>query len=211
LVKAHDLLQQDVATVSERLHQQRLQLEESLAEIQRLAAVEAQLQSVRSELEELSALLDLLGILRNVLREAGPKITHALVQVISLQAAQLYSEIMADHTARLDWAEDYDILLTTKGRERTFQQLSGGEQMAAALSVRLALLKEVSTIDIAFFDEPTANLDEYRRENLAEQILTIASKGFSQLFIISHDDTFERNTDNVIRIVKEDGASRVEV
>ena len=35
-------------------------------------------------------------------------------------------------------------------------------------------------------------------------------QGFSQLFVISHDDTFERDTDNVVRVVKENGVSRVE-
>jgi DNA repair exonuclease SbcCD ATPase subunit len=30
-----------------------------------------------------------------------------------------------------------------------------------------------------------------------------------RLFVISHDDTFERDTDHVVRVVKEDGASRV--
>ena len=78
--------------------------------------------------------------------------------------------------------------------------------MAAALVVRLALPREVSAIDIAFFDEPTAKLDDHRRDNLAEQILNV--KGFSQLFVISHDDTFERDTDNVVRVVKENGVSR---
>ena len=112
---------------------------------------------------------------------------------------------MADHSARLRWSDDYEILLTASGRERTFKQLSGGEQMAAALSVRLALLREVSDIDIAFFDEPTANLDEARRDNLAEQIMNV--KGFSQLFVISHDDTFERDTDHVVRVIKENGVS----
>jgi exonuclease SbcC len=112
-----------------------------------------------------------------------------------------------DHSARLRWTEDYGVELVSSGRERTFAQLSGGEQMAAALSVRLALLKEVSEIDVAFFDEPTANLDEHRRDNLARQILDV--KGFSQLFVISHDDTFEQDTDNVVRVAKEDGASRV--
>ena len=81
--------------------------------------------------------------------------------------------------------------------------------MAAALAVRLALLREMSDVDIAFFDEPTANLDDERRENLAEQITGI--KGFSQLFVISHDDTFEQETQHVVHIRKEDGVSRVEV
>jgi exonuclease SbcC len=79
--------------------------------------------------------------------------------------------------------------------------------MAAALAIRLALLREVSGIDVAFFDEPTANLDDERRDNLARQIMEI--RGFSQLFVVSHDDTFEQDTDNVVRVIKEGGASRV--
>ncbi len=145
------------------------------------------------------------------------------MEVISLQAARLYADIMADHSARLRWTEDadnpYEITLRSDGRERGFQQLSGGEQMAAALAVRLALLKEVSAVDLAFFDEPTANadawhpIDDRRRDNLAEQILDV--KGFSQLFVISHDDTLgkasspEQDTDHVVRVVKDDGGSQV--
>jgi integrase len=53
---------------------------------------------------------------------------------------------------------------------------------------------------------PTVVYDR-RRDNLAEQILDV--KGFSQLFVISHDDTFEQDTDHVVRVVKGDGSSRV--
>jgi len=208
LVSDHDHLRSDIATLTERLRQWNSQLQETTAEIEHLEEVEGRLAATRTEMEVLNDLLALLRYLRRVLRDAGPKVTRALVEIISLQAAQLYADIIDDHTARLRWSEDYDILLTTKGRERSFQQLSGGEEMAAALSVRLALLKEVSNIDVAFFDEPTANLDEERRENLAEQIMKV--KGFSQLFVISHDDTFERDTDNVIRLARENGESRVE-
>jgi DNA repair exonuclease SbcCD ATPase subunit len=31
-----------------------------------------------------------------------------------------------------------------------------------------------------------------------------------RLFVISHDDTFERDTDHVVRVIKEGGISRVE-
>jgi len=70
--------------------------------------------------------------------------------------------------------------------------------MAAALSVRMALLKELSDMRIAFFDEPTTNMDEDRRRNLAEQIGRI--KDFDQLFVISHDDSFEGFTDQIIAL-----------
>ena len=80
--------------------------------------------------------------------------------------------------------------------------------MSAALAVRLALLREMSNIDVAFFDEPTTNLDDARRESLARQILDV--RGFRQLFVISHDDTFEQATQNVIRIKRVDGLSEIQ-
>ena len=83
-----------------------------------------------------------------------------------------------------------------KVRDTLGMSLSGGEQMSAALAVRLALLKQLTEIRIAFFDEPTTNMDEVRRENLASEIRSITN--FDQLFVISHDDTFDNYVDNVI-------------
>ncbi len=207
LAETYNTLRDEIATLKERLHQAQDRLEEAQAEIQRLQAIQAELEALQSEHKETKALLSLLNAIRELLREAGPKITQALVGMISQQADRLYADIMADHSAQLQWTEDYDIVLRSGGREREFKQLSGGEQMAAALAVRLALLREVSGVDVAFFDEPTANLDDNRRDNLAEQILNV--KGFAQLFVISHDDTFEQETDHVVRVAKENGVSRV--
>ena len=114
---------------------------------------------------------------------------------------------MEDDTRTLRWQEDYGIVLEVNGRERAFAQLSGGEQMSAALAVRLALLQEMSDIAVAFFDEPTTNLDDVRRGALARQIVGV--RGFQQLFIISHDDSFEQSTERLIRVEKRNGVSEV--
>jgi exonuclease SbcC len=63
------------------------------------------------------------------------------------------------------------------------------------------LLKVLAAIDVAFFDEPTTNMDRPRRERLAEAISRI--KTFKQLFVISHDDTFETVTENIIQVERE--------
>ena len=145
--------------------------------------------------------------LRSVVQEAGPHVTKALVQQISYSANQLFGQIMEDYTRTLRWEEDYGIILEVDGRDRTYSQLSGGEQMSAALAVRLALLQEMSSIGVAFFDEPTTNLDETRRGALARQIVGV--RGFEQLFIISHDDSFEQATEKLIRVEKRNGASEI--
>jgi DNA repair protein SbcC/Rad50 len=136
--------------------------------------------------------------IRDILQKAAPYITESYLFSISNEANLLYREITGRYDVTLHWTKDYEITLEEDGRERPFLNLSGGEQMAAALSVRLALLKELSEINLAFFDEPTTNMDEERRRNLAQQIGRI--KDFQQLFVISHDDSFEEFTDQIINL-----------
>ncbi|MBP7963546.1 MAG: SMC family ATPase [Caldilineaceae bacterium] len=196
------------AGLSAQIALQKKELARTQREIDELQKRQTELAAAQASQTKLEGQSALLEAIRNVLRKAGPYITAALVQQISHNAARLFGDIMQDYTRRLLWGQDYGITLEVNGHERAFAQLSGGEQMAAALSVRLALLREMSSIDIAFFDEPTTNLDEARRESLAQQILDV--KGFKQLFVISHDDTFEQATENLIRVNKIDGKSVVE-
>ncbi len=207
LIGEDEQLRQRMGAVSGQLTEQRRRLAAEDAEIEQLRQRQVELDKAKAEHARLQEQHDLLNFLRGILREAGPYVTAALVKQISFEAAQIFGEIMQDFTRHLRWDEDYGIKLEVDGYERQFAQLSGGEQMSAALSVRLALLREMSNINVAFFDEPTTNLDETRRESLAQQILSI--KGFRQLFIISHDDTFEQATENLVRVQKVDGVSVV--
>ncbi|MBL8151968.1 MAG: hypothetical protein JNN15_18765, partial [Blastocatellia bacterium] len=118
----------------------------------------------------LNQLKNLSDFIRDCLKKAGPYITEAYLHTISIEANLLYRDISGNSLVSLRWDNDYEIILEESGRDRPFKNLSGGEQMAAAISVRLALLKEFSELRFAFFDEPTTNMDEERRRNLAQQI-----------------------------------------
>lgn len=150
------------------------------------------------EKEKQKRLKETADFIREILLKAAPYITESYLFAISIEANQLYREITGRYDVTLRWAKDYEISLEEEGHERPFQNLSGGEQMAAALSVRLALLKELSDVNLAFFDEPTTNMDEERRRNLAQQIGKI--RDFHQLFVISHDDSFEGYTDQIVSL-----------
>ncbi len=176
-------------------------------EVETLEAKQGELLAAQAQKQQWIDQEKTLESVRNFLKQAGPYITKALIKQISDGAAQTFSEIMQDYSRHLTWNEDYGITLEVEGRARQFAQLSGGEQMSAALAVRLTLLREMSSIDVAFFDEPTTNLDETRRSLLARQILEV--KGFRQLFVISHDDSFEQATQNLIRIARVNGASTI--
>jgi DNA repair protein SbcC/Rad50 len=171
-----------------------------------IARVEALLDDLRAERAERDTLDDLERMLqqfRETIREAGPSIMKALLRQISGEANRIFGDIMGDRAAQLSWESDYEIVLRRDGKERSFAQLSGGEQMSAALAVRLALLRSLTRLDIAFFDEPTQNMDGERRGNLAEQIRRV--RGFDQLLVISHDDTFEQGLDCVLHLEKRHG------
>jgi exonuclease SbcC len=171
------------------------------AEVARLDEVRESMRDefrAKERLEELYAATD---FIRDTLRKAGPLVTESYLYNISIDANQLFREITGEGGRALRWSKDYDIVLEEGGYDRPFASLSGGEQMVAALSVRLALLKQLSDIRVAFFDEPTVNMDAERRERLAQQIGQV--RDFDQLFVISHDDTFEQTVDHVVPVTGE--------
>lgn len=171
--------------------------------------IEKELNLLLKEIKRLEFMKNFTKTIRTYFSIAGPKITDALLASINQEATSHYRDIIDDPNVILIWDQDFLIKIKTSENEKDFFQLSGGEQMAAALAVRLAILKILSNADFAFFDEPTMNLDPERRENLAKIIQRI--KGFQQLFIISHDDTFEENVENVIKFTKnEKEETRVE-
>ncbi len=171
------------------------------AELKRLAEVRKAMQSEFQEKERLEKIGEATDFIRETLKKSAPLVAKNYIYFVSLEANQMFREITGNAERTLRWTEDYGIMLEEDGFERPFVSLSGGEQMAAALSVRLALLKQLSDIRLAFFDEPTTNLDTTRRELLAEQISRITErKTFDQLFVISHDDTFEDYVDYVVPV-----------
>jgi DNA repair protein SbcC/Rad50 len=170
------------------------------AEIARLDEVRESLREEFREKERLEAVYEATDFIRDTLRKAGPLVTESYLYNISIDANHLFREITGEGGRALKWTRDYDIVLEEGGHERPFVNLSGGEQMVAALSVRLALLKQLSDIRVAFFDEPTVNMDAERRERLAHQIGQV--RDFDQLFVISHDDTFEEAVDHVVAITR---------
>jgi exonuclease SbcC len=177
---------------------QRVQAEN---ELKRLAEIRKAMQSEFQEKERLEKIAEATDFIRETLKKSAPLVAKNYIYYVSLEANQMFREITGNAERTLKWTEDYGILLEEDGHERPFINLSGGEQMAAALSVRLALLKQLSDVRLAFFDEPTTNMDAARRERLAEQISHITErKTFDQLFVISHDDTFEGYVDNVVSV-----------
>ncbi len=183
------------------------QLKRLEKEITEMKSHLAKIGELESKLENEKRFGEYAKFIRETLRDSAQHIVLELIGEISEEANSLYCAIMDDFSQELRWSEDYGIIVKESGEEKNFHQLSGGEKMGAALALRLALLKMLSNSDFVFLDEPTQNMDEIRRENLSEQIMNI--KGFKQIFVISHDDTFNEKYGHVVKIEKINGESRV--
>lgn len=204
----YDDLQKAMGAETQRRDDLQSRLEREMEILAGLRRQEQHLLTRRAERDETGQVARAVTFIRETLRAAGPVVTESLLSTISQIANDIFCEIMDDHAAELRWDKDYEVIVQKGPEERPFAQLSGGEKMSAALSVRLALLREMTEVDVAFFDEPTQNMDGERRTNLAEQIRAV--KGFNQLIVISHDDTFEHHTDNLIRLRKESDETHLE-
>ncbi len=203
------MLEDEKLTAETRLHEWRNLLQTQQQRLGQLQEAQVQLLALEAEQNRLRSRQEVLEFLREGIRKAGPQITQQLVRMISEQANQIFGDILGDHSMVLEWNEEYGITVSQWGQQREFELLSGGEQMVAAMAVRLALLMHLASVQFAFFDEPTTNLDDARRAQLAESLSGIRT--LQQLFVISHDDTFEQASYHVIQVSKEDGLSQVRV
>lgn len=199
-----------LATVRQQnieLDQTRRRLEQELAALRRIreTLVLKQADIVAAEEKE-----KLVKFLRNqVFKNVSAQLSERFREEISLRADRIYRTI-AEADEELHWGENYRIELRdlSEGmvRERSDDQLSGGQMMSAVVALRLALLQTIGA-RIAFFDEPTSNLDSARRENLAQAFRAIdagregeASHWYDQLFLVSHDVAFTEITDQMIEL-----------
>ncbi|AWB27580.1 AAA family ATPase [Halococcoides cellulosivorans] len=189
-----------VATKRERLADVREEIDrlESLVE-DRAASID--------DLRELRADAQFAAWIRENVREAGPKLREIITERIGARANELFRTIRGVASETLEWTSDYEIVVHDADVRKSFSTLSGGEKMAAALAVRLAILEQIAAVGVAFLDEPTANLDRQKKRNLVTQLKRLDS--FEQLAVISHDRTFDSMTDATVSVEKSGQASEV--
>ncbi len=197
-----DEINKSYIKIEENIKNERSNFEEYSQQIDIMLIKEQELTQIDDKLESLEFLEKYIDTIRTWYKEASPKITESLLKRVNLIASEIYRDLFESENIELKWENDYNVKIETINSTKEYRQLSGGEQMAAALAIRLAILKVLTNADFAFFDEPTTNLDKDKRSNLARCIQNI--KGFRQIFVISHDDTFEENAENIIRFTKDE-------
>lgn len=123
-----------------------------------------------------------------------------------------FNILIEDHskTAKID--EEFTPIVEQDGFEQDIGYLSGGEKTSVALAYRLALnniVQNVSTgmkSNLLILDEPT---DGFSREQLYKVRDILDELNCPQIIIVSHERELGSFANNVFRVEKVDGNSRV--
>ena len=131
-----------------------------------------------------------------------------VLKVLSAKASE-YLSMFKIGISKIELTEKArDVQVTCYGTygDIDMDSLSGGEKVAVALALRLAIAQMVSLnkLDFIILDEPTIHLDEERRKSLVNIISDFFKEGLgplSQIIIITHDaEIFEdSDVDDVFR------------
>jgi len=205
-----DRLLANVATLRQQLIDQEKNIKRLEADLLHLNKIQTEIAAKQVEIKGYEEKEKLVKFLRNqVFKNVSAQLSERFREEISLRADRIYRTI-AESDEELYWGDNYQIILKDLQdgamRERTDDQLSGGQMMSAVVALRLALLQTIGA-RVAFFDEPTSNLDAARRENLAHAFRAIdvgreevTEHWYDQLFLVSHDVAFTEITDKVIEL-----------
>lgn len=168
--------------------------------IRRLTAISDKLKgdagrltSLKFTQARLKAIRDTLAEIRTGIRKVGPFIGEQITSSLSIDASELFS-VLSGVGNSLRFTSSYELNAIINGKLLNFNQLSEGEKVMAALSIRMAFINQISDLGLIFLDEPTINLDTHSRMALAENITGL---GFNQLIVISHDDSFEPFSESI--------------
>jgi exonuclease SbcC len=145
------------------------------------------------------------GIQKIIRAKARPlleKSTRDLFERFNLE----YSDIRID--------DDYNISVIGQGGEQDIDQISGGERVALAIALRLAIARVLSgKVEAIIMDEPTTHLDEERRKELVSILNSFFREGgriIPQMLIITHHPEIEDVADIIYAVRKNEGYSIAE-
>ena len=135
--------------------------------------------------------------LRNISRPAIQKHTKEFFKEFNFN----YSDLTID--------DDYEVTVYGPEGESSISMVSGGEKIAIALALRLGITQAMANgeLDTILLDEPTIHLDASRRHELINLLKEMST--LPQMIIVTHEAHLENAADNLIKVEKENGISKV--
>ncbi|QKR00429.1 AAA family ATPase [Metallosphaera tengchongensis] len=186
----------------ERIRKTEEEIKERLLEVSKFERAKERLERLRKVLGE--------GMLQSYLISTlKGRIENNLNDIVSMfNLSFVRIEIIIEQTRSLTGKVNLSVR-TPAGQTLSINMLSGGERIAIALGLRLAIAKTLmGELGFMILDEPTIHLDSQRRAELLE-VIRESMNVVPQIIVVTHDEEVLRIADFVIRVEKVGESSRV--
>ena len=173
----------------------------------------AKIEENKKYIEEFKSVSDYLELLEDFRQHYGK---NGIQKDLRSQAKPLIQKYTREFFEKFNFnysdlmlGDEYDISIYGPEGEVKINMVSGGEKIAIALSLRLAITQVMSqgNIETILLDEPTIHLDSFRRQELINVLRSMSI--IPQMIIVTHDSELETAADTLIKIEKVDGISKV--
>jgi len=197
----------EVGRLQESIKHLQTELESLRAELERLSRL-------RAETEKLEAYLGLLKTVRETVGKDGVQriIRSQARERIEMYMRRFLQEFSLPYSdVRLD--DDFYVYVVGPDGEQPLDSLSGGEKIAVALALRLAVATALAgdRMECIIMDEPTIHLDSERRRELVRLLSNFRGGAgpVSQVIIVTHDREVEEAADQVYEVARSEGYSKI--
>ena len=149
--------------------------------------------------------IDLLNHIRTLYSKNGiqKELRNRSRPVIQKHTKDFFDEFNFNYSD-LTLDEDYEVTVFGPEGEASMSMVSGGEKIAIALALRLGITKVMAKGDL---DEPTIHLDSFRRHELINLLKDMTV--LPQMIIVTHESQLENAADNLVKVEKNNGISKV--
>lgn len=191
--------------------------------VRRLDEIKERIDRAQQKIERMEKIVKVVGIIsgiRDAYRSIQPKLRSEFVKVLRNFVQQVLDSLTGREGALINILIDKTYTPYVKSEssvEREVSALSGGERTLLAFAYRLGLGQLIMQsrtghgLSMLLLDEPTENLgrEDGSIGRLAEAISRF--KAIEQIIAVTHSEVFAEKAENVIRLEKEAGVSRVSV
>ncbi|WP_298521587.1 SMC family ATPase [uncultured Methanobrevibacter sp.] len=163
--------------------------------------------------KEHSNVSDYVNVLKHIREIFGKNEIQKDLRIISKPLIQKYTKEFFNefnfNYSDLTLDDEYDVTVYGPEGESSITMVSGGEKIAIALALRLGITKAMSKgdLDTILLDEPTIHLDASRRHELINLLKDMSV--LPQMIIVTHESQLENAAENLIKVEKENGISKV--
>ena len=210
IIYSSELYERRHTTFNNELSEIKGRARESIAVLKDLNEKIAIADEFEQEYNDIADYINLLTHIRNLFSKNGVQkdLRNISRPLIQKHTKEFFNEFNFNYSD-LTIDDDYEVTVYGPEGESSMSMVSGGEKIAIALALRLGITQAMANgeLDTIMLDEPTIHLDSSRKHELINLLKEMSS--LPQMIIVTHEAQLENAADNLIKVEKENGISRV--